>query len=277
LDIPNTNTIIIHDSDRMGLSQLYQLRGRVGRSNRNAYAFFLYQKDRVLKEVAEKRLEAIREFTDLGSGFKIAMRDLEIRGAGNLLGKEQHGHMAAVGYDLYCKMLNDAVKTLKGEQEVADFVTSVDLDADAYIPGSYIVNEEQKLEIYKRIASIEQIEEREEVREELLDRFGQVPDAVEHLLRISLIRIRAHRLYVTEIKGNGGTLTFTMLPDAKIHVAGVPQLLQKYGRKMTLQPKGTPVFTLKYLRSGIVEKDEENLLKLVENVLTDMEAFLVES
>ncbi len=275
LDIPNTNTIIIHDSDRMGLSQLYQLRGRVGRSNRNAYAFFLYKKDRVLKEVAEKRLEAIREFTDLGSGFKIAMRDLEIRGAGNLLGREQHGHMAAVGYDLYCKMLNDAVKTLKGEQATEDFVTTVDLDADAYIPASYIVNEEQKLEIYKRIASMEHADEREDVREELLDRFGQVPDAVEHLLRISLIRIRAHALYVTEIKGNGGVLTFTMHPEAKINVAGVPQLLQKYGRKIALQPKGTPVFTLKYLMSGIVEKDEENLLSLVERVLSDMEAFLL--
>ena len=138
LDISNVNTIIIHDSDRMGLSQLYQLRGRVGRSNRTAYAFLMYKRDKVLREVAEKRLAAIREFTDLGSGFKIAMRDLEIRGAGNLLGERQHGHMEAVGYDLYCKMLNEAVKHLKGEGEEEDFSTTVELEVDAYIPGSYI-------------------------------------------------------------------------------------------------------------------------------------------
>ncbi|MBO5474644.1 MAG: transcription-repair coupling factor, partial [Lachnospiraceae bacterium] len=152
LDISNVNTMIIHDSDQMGLSQLYQLRGRVGRSNRTAYAFLMYKRNKMLKEVAEKRLEAIKEFTDLGSGFKIAMRDLEIRGAGTLLGRSQHGHMQAVGYDLYCKMLNEAVKTLKGIPTIEDFNTTVDLEADAYIPPSYIVNEVQKLDIYKRIA-----------------------------------------------------------------------------------------------------------------------------
>ena len=138
LDIANANTMIIQDADRFGLSQLYQLRGRVGRSNRMAYAFLLYQRDKMLKEVAEKRLAAIREFTDLGSGFKIAMRDLEIRGAGNLLGESQSGHMAAVGYDLYCKMLNEAVSQLKGEKEEADYATTIDLDIDAFIPESYI-------------------------------------------------------------------------------------------------------------------------------------------
>ena len=155
LDIANANTMIIQDADRFGLSQLYQLRGRVGRSNRMAYAFLLYQRDKMLKEVAEKRLAAIREFTDLGSGFKIAMRDLEIRGAGNLLGESQSGHMAAVGYDLYCKMLNEAVSQLKGEKEEADYATTIDLDIDAFIPESYIKNEYQKLDIYKRIAGIE--------------------------------------------------------------------------------------------------------------------------
>jgi len=137
LDISNVNTMIIHDADNMGLSQLYQLRGRVGRSSRTAYAFLMYRRDKMLKEVAEKRLQAIREFTDLGSGFKIAMRDLEIRGAGNLLGAKQHGHMQAVGYDMYCKMLNEAVKSLKGIQTEDDFCTSVDLDVDAlYFPAS---------------------------------------------------------------------------------------------------------------------------------------------
>ncbi|MDE6937994.1 MAG: DEAD/DEAH box helicase, partial [Lachnospiraceae bacterium] len=141
LDISNVNTMIIHDADRLGLSQLYQLRGRVGRSNRMAYAFLLYRRDKLLKEVAEKRLAAIREFTDLGSGIKIAMRDLEIRGAGNLLGAEQHGHMEAVGYDLYCKMLNEAVNLLKGEAGEEEYTTTIDLNVDAYIPDSYIKNE----------------------------------------------------------------------------------------------------------------------------------------
>ena len=141
LDVPRANTLIVLDADRFGLSQLYQLRGRVGRSGRMAYAFLLYRKDKLLKEIAEKRLAAIREFTDLGSGFKIAMRDLEIRGAGNLLGAEQHGHMEAVGYDMYCKMLNEAVKHLKGELSEEDtFTTALDVNVDAYIPDSYIMN-----------------------------------------------------------------------------------------------------------------------------------------
>ena len=155
LDISNVNTIIIHDSDNMGLSQLYQLRGRVGRSNRTAYAFLMYRRNKMLKEVAEKRLHAIREFTDLGSGFKIAMRDLEIRGAGNLLGAEQSGHMEAVGYDLFCKMLNTAVQEEKGIEVQEQFETTLDISLDAFIPDTYIRDEFQKLDIYKRIAAIE--------------------------------------------------------------------------------------------------------------------------
>ena len=208
LDISNVNTMIIHDSDNMGLSQLYQLRGRVGRSNRTAYAFLMYRRDKILKEVAEKRLEAIREFTDLGSGFKIAMRDLEIRGAGNLLGVQQHGHMEAVGYDLYCKMLNEAVQTLKGVRTVEDFTTLIDLDVDAFIPAAYIMNEVQKLDIYKRIAGIENLRERDDMKDELLDRFGEIPKSVDNLLRIALIRVGAHRLYMTEVKGKNGRITF---------------------------------------------------------------------
>ena len=156
LDISNVNTMIIHDADNMGLSQLYQLRGRVGRSNRTAYAFLMYRRNKMLKEVAEKRLAAIKEYSDLGSGFKIAMRDLEIRGAGNLLGAEQSGHMEAVGYDLYCKMLSEAVKEAKGIEDISDkFDTTVDIVTDAYIPAGYIANEFQKLDIYKRIAGID--------------------------------------------------------------------------------------------------------------------------
>ena len=192
LDISNVNTMIIHDADNMGLSQLYQLRGRVGRSNRTAYAFLMYKRDKMLKEVAEKRLAAIKEYTELGSGFKIAMRDLEIRGAGNLLGAEQHGHMEAVGYELYCKMLNEAVKEAKGMKQEESFDTTIDIDIDAYIPMGYIPNEVQKLDIYKRIADIQTDEETEEMLEELIDRFGDPPKPVENLLYIAKIKSLAH-------------------------------------------------------------------------------------
>ncbi len=271
LDISNVNTMIIHDSDRLGLSQLYQLRGRVGRSNRVAYAFFMYQKDKVLKEVAEKRLQAIREFTDLGSGFRIAMKDLEIRGAGNLLGKKQHGHMEAVGYDLYCKMLNEAVKNLKGiPTTLEDFNTLVDLDVDAYIPPSYIMNEVQKLDIYKRIASIENKAESEEMRGELLDRFGAVPRSVENLLRISLIRVQAHEIFVTEIKGKKERILIYMKPDAPLDPEKIPVLLKKFSPKLNFVVKGAPHFVYKYKKLDLVEKDAEQLLGLTEGILTKM-------
>ena len=276
LDISNVNTMIIHDSDQMGLSQLYQLRGRVGRSNRTAYAFLMYKRDKMLKEVAEKRLEAIKEFTDLGSGFKIAMRDLEIRGAGNLLGARQHGHMQAVGYDLYCKMLNEAVKTLKGISTIEDFNTSIDLDADAYIPPSYIVNEVQKLDIYKRIAGIENEKECDDMREELLDRFGEIPKSAANLLRLALIRSHAHKLYMPEVKGKDETIRFMLRTDAPIKVENIPLLLQAYEGRMVFDPKGTPMFRLRYKKCGVIEKDEETLLTLTESALKDMEELLLE-
>ncbi|MBQ9029936.1 MAG: transcription-repair coupling factor [Parasporobacterium sp.] len=202
LDIPNVNTIIIHDADHFGLSQLYQLRGRVGRSNRTSYAFLMYKKDKLIREVAEKRLKAIREFSDLGSGIRIAMRDLEIRGAGNVLGAEQSGHMEAVGYELYCKMLNEAVAALKGESVQEDFETTVDLNVDGYIPSSYITDEWEKLNMYKRIAGITDLEDMEDVRQELFDRFGEIPRATLNLLEVALIKARAHELYVLEIAEN---------------------------------------------------------------------------
>ena len=275
LDISNVNTIIIHDSDRMGLSQLYQLRGRVGRSNRTAYAFLMYKRDKVLREVAEKRLAAIKEFTDLGSGFKIAMRDLEIRGAGNLLGERQHGHMEAVGYDLYCKMLNEAVKHLKGEGDDGDFSTTVELEVDAYIPGSYIVNEQQKLDIYKRIAGVETESESEEMKGELLDRFGEVPRSVDNLLRIALLRTQAHRLYIMEVKGRPGELRFVYRPDAKVHGENIPKLFELYGESLKFFPQGNPVFTYQYKRSKVMEKKAEALLELAERLIGDMQRWLL--
>lgn len=271
LDISNVNTMIIHDSDTMGLSQLYQLRGRVGRSNRTSYAFLMYKKDKMLKEVAEKRLQAIREFTDLGSGFKIAMRDLEIRGAGNLLGERQHGHMEAVGYDLYCKMLNEAVKTLKGTKKAdEDFGTYVDMDVDAFIPPEYIVNEVQKLDIYKRIASLENAAECDDMRKELKDRFGTVPKSVENLIQISLIRVTAHKRYVTEIKGKIGQITFLMEPYAPVCVERLPELMAKYKGVLEFSAKGTPNFVLKYRKNGLIEKEAELMMAYTEKMLADM-------
>ena len=274
LDISNVNTMIIHDSDNMGLSQLYQLRGRVGRSNRTAYAFLMYRRDKMLKEVAEKRLEAIREFTDLGSGFKIAMRDLEIRGAGNLLGVRQHGHMEAVGYDMYCKMLNDAVQSLKGVRVAEDFTTQIDLDVDAFIPPSYIVNEVQKLDIYKRIAGIENEKERDDMKDELLDRFGEIPKSVDNLLRIALIRVSAHGLFMTEIKGKNERITFTFRPDAGVDILKIPELLKKYDQSLTFTAYGVPFFTYKYKKTGLVEKDAELLLNRTEELLEEMRLLL---
>ena len=273
MDISNVNTMIIHDSDRLGLSQLYQLRGRVGRSNRTAYAFLMYKKDRLLKEEAEKRLSAIKEFTDLGSGFKIAMKDLEIRGAGNLLGRSQHGHMQAVGYDLYCKMLNEAVKSLKGVEYTEDFDTIIDLDVDAFIPAEYIVNEIQKLDIYKRIAGIENDEEYNDIREELLDRFGKVPTSAENLLRISMIRVKAHKLFMTDVKGRNGILTFNIRRDARLNPDGVLNLFKKY-KKLSYSNKMNQ-FIYHYERQHLKEKDELNLLLETEGLINDMETELL--
>lgn len=229
LDISNVNTMIIDDADRLGLSQLYQLRGRVGRSNRTAYAFLMYKRDKMLKEVAEKRLQAIKEFTELGSGFKIAMRDLEIRGAGNLLGAEQSGHMEAVGYDLYCKMLNEAVKSMKdGVDEEENFETSVDLPLDAYIPSAYIKNELQKLDMYKRVAGIETMEELEDLQEEFIDRFGEPPKPVLNLLQVALLKAQAHAVCLVSIEQKGEQLWLTPYARAKYRVEKIPELLEAH-------------------------------------------------
>lgn len=270
LDISNVNTIIIHDSDNMGLSQLYQLRGRVGRSARTSYAFLMYKRDKILREVAEKRLQAIREFTELGSGFKIAMRDLEIRGAGNILGTTQHGHMEAVGYDLYCKMLNEAVKNLRGIETREDYPTLVDIDVNAYIPPDYIMNEVQKLEIYKRIAGVETQAECDDMTEELLDRFGEVPRSAANLMRISLLRVEAHRLYITELKGKNEHIVVQMYPTAPVLVEKIPEFLHRYGNRITMNTKGAPQFILRYDKAGIVEKDEEILMSTIRELLDTM-------
>ncbi len=243
LDIPNANTMIIHDADRMGLSQLYQLRGRVGRSSRTAYAFLMYKRDKLLREEAEKRLQAIREFTELGSGIKIAMRDLEIRGAGNVLGAEQHGHMEAVGYDLYCKLLNQAVLALQGKRaEDEDFEAVVECDISAYIPTSYIRNEYQKLDIYKRISGIENDEEYMDMQDELMDRFGDMPKSVENLLSVAVLKALAHRAYVTEVKINRQEVRLTMYANAKLDTAKIPDYVGQYKGMLKFQAKEPAYF-----------------------------------
>ena len=269
LDISNANTMIIHDADRMGLSQLYQLRGRVGRSNRTSYAFLMYKRDKLLREEAEKRLQAIREFTELGSGIKIAMRDLEIRGAGNVLGAEQHGHMEAVGYDLYCKMLNQAVLALKGETlEEDSYDTVVECDIDAYIPGRYIKNEYQKLDIYKRISAIETEEEYMDMQDELMDRFGDIPRSVENLLKIASIRALAHQAYVTEVVINRQEVRLTMYQKAKLQVEKIPDMVRSYKGDLKLVPGDVPSFH--YIDRRNKNQDSLEMMEKAEEILKSM-------
>ena len=256
MDISNVNTMIIEDADKFGLSQLYQLRGRVGRSSRTAYAFLLYRRDRMLTEVAEKRLSAIREFSDFGSGFKIAMKDLEIRGAGNVLGKSQHGHMAAVGYDLYCKMLNEAVNDLKGIKNGYSFETNVDLSVDAYIPSTYIRSEYQKLDVYKRIAAIETEEELSDMKDELRDRYGSLCQSAENLLEIALIKSMAHKVGIMEIKGGLDETAkpavyrtvMTISPKADINPDAIPDFLETFGGAITFKTDKSPAFVWRVIR-----------------------------
>ncbi|MGM0754446.1 MAG: transcription-repair coupling factor [Bacillota bacterium] len=242
VDIPNVNTLIVFDADRMGLSQLYQLRGRVGRSNRVAYAYFTYRKDKVLTEVAEKRLQAIKEFTELGSGFKIAMRDLTIRGAGNLLGAQQHGFIDSVGFDLYSQMLKEAIEERKGDlpkQPESSF--EVDIEIDAYIPDDYIKDGHQKIEMYKRFRSLSSLPEIEELEEEILDRFGEYPEEVGYLFLISEMKIYAKNTKLESIKQDKKSVNIFMSPDGTAQIDGskVFNLCNKHGRAVGLGMEGS--------------------------------------
>ena len=242
VDIPNVNTLIVFDADRMGLSQLYQLRGRVGRSNRVAYAYFTYRKDKVLTEVAEKRLQAIKEFTELGSGFKIAMRDLTIRGAGNLLGAQQHGFIDSVGFDLYSQMLKEAIEERKGDlpkQPESSF--EVDIEIDAYIPDDYIKDGHQKIEMYKRFRSLSSLPEIEELEEEILDRFGEYPEEVGYLFLISEMKIYAKNTKLESIKQDKKTVNIFMSPEGTAQIDGskVFNLCNKHGRAVGLGMEGS--------------------------------------
>ncbi len=266
LDIPNANTMIIQDADRMGLSQLYQIRGRIGRSNRTSFAFLMYKRDKLLREEAEKRLQAIREFTELGSGIRIAMRDLEIRGAGNILGAEQHGHMEAVGYDLYCKMLNEAVLALKGKKsEEENFETAVDCDIDAFIPDGYIKNEYLKLDVYKRISAIENDDEYMDMQDELIDRFGEIPAPVDNLLRVAELKATAHRAYVTEVDISRQEVRIELYPKARLDVTGIPALIGEYRNALRFISGERPV--LLYQDRGTKNKDCEKMMGTAKEII----------
>ena len=268
IDIPNVNTMIVHDSDKMGLSQLYQLRGRVGRSNRIAYAYFIYTKDKVLTEVAEKRLKALKDFTELGSGFKIAMRDLEIRGAGNMMGSAQHGHMATIGYDLYCRMLEDTVKLIKGEIDKEPVETTVDIKVDAYVPSRYIEDEIQKIEVYKKIAAISNIEDYQYIKEELEDRYSNIPEAVYNLMDIAYIKSLAKSLSIEEIKETPKEIRFKFAADFKGYNNIYKVLLKNFKENVVLYFGDVPSFAIKL---NTIKKEEalnfykEMLIKTIQN------------
>jgi transcription-repair coupling factor (superfamily II helicase) len=271
LDMPNVNTIIVEDADRMGLAQLYQLRGRVGRSNRLAYAYITYKKDKVVSEVAEKRLQAIKEFTELGSGFKIAMRDMEIRGAGDLLGPEQHGHMESVGYDMYCRLLDEAVRELKGEplrkeeQEI-----TIDINVSAFIDDSYIGVESRKIEMYKKIAAIQDGQDADDIEDELTDRYGEPTEHVRNLISIAYIKALAKTLGFTAVTEKSGNVIFQIGNAKNIDFNAIGKAAAKYKRQLMLNAGANP-----HLMFRIADGDRSRLLDNIKIMLQDLKSFEV--
>ena len=265
IDVRNCNTLIIEDADRMGLAQLYQIRGRVGRSGRKAYAYFTFRRDKTLSDIAQKRLSAIREFTAFGSGFRIAMRDLQIRGAGSLLGHSQHGHMEAVGYDLYVKMLGQAIAQAKGEPIQRDKSEClVDLRVDAYIPESYIADGPGRIEAYKRIAAIQTPEDAADVLDELIDRYGDPPPSVSDLVNVSLVRVQATAVGVYEVTQKKNTL---VLQVETLDVPMIRGLLVAFNGRVTAGAGSKP-----YL--SVTLQPDEKPLDLLQSILKAMAEIL---
>ena len=264
VDIPNVNTIIVENAENLGLSQLYQLRGRVGRSNRIAYAYITYRKNKVLSEIATKRLNAIREFTEFGSGFKIAMRDLEIRGAGNLIGAQQHGHMDAVGYDTYCKILESMIKELKGEKVIQEEKESVivDLNINAYISEKYIKSEVQKMEMYQKISKADNVEELMDITDELTDRYGDIPKETMRLLKIVEIKYLANKLNITSIEEKNKNVFFYFKNGNTIDVEKLSEVMKKLRGRILFSAGEKPYITL-----NIDDDSEDDLLKNIKFLL----------
>jgi len=271
LDIPMANTLIIYDADHFGLAQLYQTRGRVGRSNRLAYAYFTVRPGKVLSETAQKRLDAIREFTEFGSGFRIAMRDLELRGAGNLLGPQQSGHLANIGYDLYCKLLEEAVHEAQGEQPTPnrDVETRMDVHVNAYLPADYVTGDRQRLEVYKRIASITTAEQRDEMEDELIDRFGDEPQCVANLVAVAYLKAMCTRLGIDRVSQTDGRIDMRFSPDAQIDGEKLFKALAKFEPRLTLN--AAPPVTLVMRDRTLAREDMLHVtLKVMERLLQRM-------
>ncbi|MBP3361126.1 MAG: transcription-repair coupling factor [Clostridia bacterium] len=262
LDIPNANTIIIENADRMGLSQLYQLRGRVGRSNRKAYAYLTYQRDKIISEVAQKRLQAIKEFTEFGSGFRIALKDLEIRGAGDILGAQQHGHMDAVGYDLYCRILRESVNEAIGAAPEEEIETSIDINIDAYLPERYISDPSQRIDIYKRIAMIANDEDKMEIEDEMTDRYGDMPRAARNVVLVALLKAKARRAGISELASHGD---FLSIKFAKADIAVLIGLVKSDPARYKLIPGDVPQLRVKLQSKGAVLNEADELTELLIN------------
>ena len=261
IDIPNANTIIMENADRVGLAQLYQLRGRVGRSDKQGYAYITYRKDKMLSEVADKRLKAIKEFTEFGSGFKIAMRDLEIRGAGSLIGEIQHGHLEEVGYDTYCRILDEVLKEEQGLKVEEDINCQIDLNVTSYIPDSYIKDQNQKIEIYQDIALCKNEEDISNIIDEIIDRFGNMPDEIENLLEISRIKQLAKKKNLIKIQSRKNSIVFTYESN-KFDNTSLSDMIEKYGNRIQFSSGLKPMITLKLEKQG-----EKGLLQEVKEFL----------
>ena len=264
IDIPNANTLIVDNAHRLGLSQLHQIRGRVGRSSRRAYAYFTYPRDMALSEIAQKRLEAVREYAEFGAGFKIAMRDMELRGAGNLLGSQQHGHLDAVGYDLYIKLLNEAVLEEKGETVEEKPECTISVNYNAYIPEKYVSFASQRMGLYKRIASIDNEYDRIDLSDEIIDRYGDMPKPVENLLMIALIRANALKCGITSITQEGNE--FRVVPS-HIDIEIWSEIEENFAGKMKIILSSKPYLSLRPEKSqfglAVINKTLEKYIELV--------------
>jgi transcription-repair coupling factor (superfamily II helicase) len=267
--MPNVNTIIVEDADRLGLAQMYQLRGRVGRSNRLAYAYLTYKRDKVLSEIAEKRLRAIKEFTEFGSGFKIAMRDLQIRGAGNILGAEQHGHMESVGYDMYLKLLDETVTELKGEHVTNRAVdTTVEILTSAYIDASYIKDEEQRIDMYRTIATIETQEDILDIKDELIDRYGDIPMATNQLIDIAYIKNLASSLGFSSVKQKEELVLLAFADQGGVPLEKVGELMSQWKGRLMFSAGKQPYLSLrvKNMRPDEILENIKILLQVLQKL-----------
>ncbi len=268
LDIPNVNTIIVENADKMGLAQLYQLRGRVGRAERLAHAYITYKKDKILSEVAEKRLAAIREFTEFGSGFKIALRDLEIRGAGNIIGGEQHGHMDAVGYDTYCRLLQQAIREEQGlgvleEIKSVNEDVTIDIDINAFIPAEYIASDEQKIQMYKHISLINSEADAANVQDELMDRYGEIPNEVSELINVALTKSYCIKVGIISVKKSGDTYTLKFGKAVQINMDSLSNAISKTSYEVIFSLAGQPEIRLKSNKKAAQSAALVNFLKLI--------------